>query len=130
MVVPGPPTAGKPPAAGLAIFAREGIGLRGPTYPASSPAARRSTINEQISFGSELVPFRAQHAAVEVPGWPTLNIRNIYLRTGEGMFLKNAKILMNVGLALAGQPNPSIIGGDWNMTAAEVEASSFTVNAQ
>eukprot|EP00959_Pyramimonas_sp_CCMP1952_P132109 2762295-Pyramimonas_sp.AAC.1 len=95
MVVPGSPTAGKLPAAGLAIFAREDIGLRGPTYPTTSPAARRSTVNEQISFGSELVPFRAQHAAVEVPGWPPLNIFNIYLHTGEGMSFQTAKILMN-----------------------------------
>eukprot|EP00959_Pyramimonas_sp_CCMP1952_P026283 551710-Pyramimonas_sp.AAC.1 len=46
------------------------------------------------------------------------------------MSLKNAKIFMNVGLAMAGQTYPSIIGGDWNMTAAEIEASSFTVHAQ
>ncbi|CAK0816022.1 unnamed protein product [Prorocentrum cordatum] len=130
MGVPGAPTAGKLPAAGLAIFAREGIGLRGPTYPPTSPAARRSTVNEQVSFGSELVPHRAQHAVVEVPGWPPINIFNIYLHTGEGMSLQNAKILVNVGLAMAGQTYPSIIGGDWNMTAAEIEASSFTVHAQ
>eukprot|EP00959_Pyramimonas_sp_CCMP1952_P171216 3577639-Pyramimonas_sp.AAC.1 len=84
MVVPRSPTAGKPPTAGLATLARESIGQRGPTYPATSPAARRSTVSEKISFGSELVPFRAQHAVVEVPGRPPLNIFNIYLHTGEG----------------------------------------------
>eukprot|EP00959_Pyramimonas_sp_CCMP1952_P197922 4139483-Pyramimonas_sp.AAC.1 len=46
------------------------------------------------------------------------------------MSLKSAKVLVNVGLAMAGQTYPSIMGGDWNMTAAEIEASSFTVQAQ
>ena len=37
LMVPGAPTAGKLPSAGLAIFVREGIGLRGPTYPEGAP---------------------------------------------------------------------------------------------
>ncbi|CAK0790676.1 unnamed protein product [Prorocentrum cordatum] len=130
MFVRGAPTSGGQPSAGLAIFAREGVGLRGPTYPADSPAARRSSMNEAIPFGSELVPYRAQRAVGEVPGWPPMNIFNIDLPTGGGMSLKNAKIPMNVGLAMAGQQRPSIVGGGWNMTAADVEASSFTIHAQ
>eukprot|EP00959_Pyramimonas_sp_CCMP1952_P314744 6588611-Pyramimonas_sp.AAC.1 len=44
--------------------------------------------------------------------------------------MKTAKILMNAGLAMAGQQHPFIVGGDWDMSAAEVEASSFTTHAQ
>ena len=37
---------------------------------------------------------------------------------------------MNVGLAMAGQQYPCVIGGDWNMSVEEVEASGFPVHAQ
>eukprot|EP00959_Pyramimonas_sp_CCMP1952_P217596 4550980-Pyramimonas_sp.AAC.1 len=61
MVIPGKPTDGRLPSGGLAIFAREGVGLRGPEHPASTAARRQSETNEQIAFGSELVAHRAQH---------------------------------------------------------------------
>eukprot|EP00959_Pyramimonas_sp_CCMP1952_P173509 3625813-Pyramimonas_sp.AAC.1 len=31
---------------------------------------------------------------------------------------------------MADLQHPSIVGGDWNMSSAEVEASSFTIHAQ
>eukprot|EP00959_Pyramimonas_sp_CCMP1952_P384576 8060052-Pyramimonas_sp.AAC.1 len=61
MVIPGKPTDGHLPSGGLAIFAREGVGLRGPEYPNTTAARRQSETNAQVAFGSELVPHRAQH---------------------------------------------------------------------
>eukprot|EP00959_Pyramimonas_sp_CCMP1952_P278364 5819719-Pyramimonas_sp.AAC.1 len=46
------------------------------------------------------------------------------------MTTRNARILMNVGLAMAGQQYPCLVGGDWNMSIDEVEASGFPVHAQ
>ena len=129
IIVPGEKGLGRLASAGVAVFARQGIGLRGPVYPDDGRKARQSSSNNTIAFGSELVPHRAQHVVVDVPGWPSFNLFNLYLHTAEGMSARNAKILMNIGLAMAGQLAPSIIGGDWNMSAAEVEASTFPKQA-
>ncbi|CAK0826069.1 unnamed protein product [Prorocentrum cordatum] len=130
LIVPGLPSRGHLPSADLAVFAREGIGLRGPTYPDEAPPRRAGSVNETISHGTELVRGRAQHVVVELPNWPPLNVVNVYLHTGEGMSNRNASLLMTVGLALAGQAHPGIIGGDWNMDVQVVKDSSFPVHAQ
>ncbi|CAK0788911.1 unnamed protein product, partial [Prorocentrum cordatum] len=130
LIVPGLPSRGYLPSAGLAVFAREGIGLRGPTYPGEAPPRRAGSVNETIAHGTELVRGRAQHVVVELPNWPPLNVVNVYLHTGEGMSSRNASILMTVGLALAGQAHPGIIGGDWNMDVQVVKNSGFPVHAQ
>ncbi|CAK0849203.1 unnamed protein product [Prorocentrum cordatum] len=130
LIVPGLPSRGHLPSAGLAVFAREGIGLRGPTYPGDAPPRRAGSVNETISHGTELVRGRAQHVVVELPNWPPLNVVNVYLHTGEGMSSRNASILMTVGIALAGQRHPGIIGGDWNMDVQVVKNSGFPVHAQ
>eukprot|EP00959_Pyramimonas_sp_CCMP1952_P313927 6571839-Pyramimonas_sp.AAC.1 len=46
------------------------------------------------------------------------------------MSSRNASILMTVGIALAGQRHPGIIGGDWNMDVQVVKNSGFPVHAQ
>ncbi|CAK0849227.1 unnamed protein product [Prorocentrum cordatum] len=130
MLVPGAPTEGELPSAGLGIFVREGVGLHGPEYFDGSLMARESTLNTTMSSGGELVPHRPQHAVAEVPGWPPINIFGLHLRAGEGMSVKNVQICLNVGLAIAEQQCPSLTGSGWNMPAAEVEASLFTVHPQ
>eukprot|EP00959_Pyramimonas_sp_CCMP1952_P131333 2746239-Pyramimonas_sp.AAC.1 len=44
LAVPGLAARGHLPPAGLAVFAREGVGLRGPTYPADAPPRRTGDI--------------------------------------------------------------------------------------
>eukprot|EP00959_Pyramimonas_sp_CCMP1952_P014137 299229-Pyramimonas_sp.AAC.1 len=129
LILPGVTGSGRLAAAGVAVFARIGVGLRGPVYPSGELQTRRSQTQSCIAFGSELVPHRAQHVVIDVPGWPSFNLFNVYLHTAEGMSARNAKILMNVGIAMAGQLGPSIIGGDWNMSAMEVEESTFPRHA-
>eukprot|EP00959_Pyramimonas_sp_CCMP1952_P429439 8993879-Pyramimonas_sp.AAC.1 len=99
IALPGAPIAGHLPTAGVAVFARNGIGLRW------SPASNTS----------EIVAPRAQHIQVDVPGWPTLGIFNIYLYTCEGMTVRHAAILAKIGEEMAGLTHPALIGGDWNM---------------
>eukprot|EP00959_Pyramimonas_sp_CCMP1952_P227329 4752824-Pyramimonas_sp.AAC.1 len=43
---------------------------------------------------------------------------------------RNAKIFTAVGLAMAGQPHPCIVGSDWNMEPRVVRDFSFPVQAQ
>ena len=83
-----------------------------------------------IAYGTELMEGRAQHAVVELLNWPTINLFNLYLHTAEGMYMRNAKIPMTIGVAMAGQRHPSIVGGDWNMDHDTVKASTFPVQAQ
>eukprot|EP00959_Pyramimonas_sp_CCMP1952_P087451 1829892-Pyramimonas_sp.AAC.1 len=99
--VPGQTGKGKLAMAGVAVFARQSVGFRGPQYPRGR-LGRQSDANSEMSFGSELVPHRAQHVVVDVPGWPSLNLFSLYLFTAEGMPSRSAKVHMNIGLAMAG----------------------------
>eukprot|EP00959_Pyramimonas_sp_CCMP1952_P440084 9213640-Pyramimonas_sp.AAC.1 len=64
----------------MAVFARSAVGLRWPD-------GRGSPM---------LSPQRAQHVIVDLPGWDSLHIFNIYLHTAEGMTTRNARILCAV----------------------------------
>eukprot|EP00959_Pyramimonas_sp_CCMP1952_P412392 8642138-Pyramimonas_sp.AAC.1 len=68
---------------GVAVFARIGVGLRGPVYPEGHLKARQSHAQSSIAFGPELVPHRAQHVVIDVPGWPSFNLFNVHLHTAE-----------------------------------------------
>ncbi|CAK0855038.1 unnamed protein product [Prorocentrum cordatum] len=71
----------------------------------------------------------APHIQVDVPGWPTLSISNIYIHTCEGMTVRNATILARVGEEMAGLTHPALIEGGWNMSTDVVEESTFPLHA-
>eukprot|EP00959_Pyramimonas_sp_CCMP1952_P455319 9471376-Pyramimonas_sp.AAC.1 len=119
IIVPGEKSGGKLASAGVAVFARIGVGLRGPVYPEGHLKVGQGQTQSSSAFGSELVPHRAQHVVIDVPGRPSFNLFNVHLQTAESMPEKNANILMTIGLAMAAQLSPCIIGGDWNMSALE-----------
>eukprot|EP00959_Pyramimonas_sp_CCMP1952_P007473 156396-Pyramimonas_sp.AAC.1 len=104
--------------AGVAAFAHLGVGLRGPVYPEGDLKARQSHTQSNISR-VRAGPTRAQHVVIDAPGWPSFNLFNVHLHTAEGMSEKSAKILMTIGMTMAGQLSPCIIGGGWNMAALE-----------
>ncbi|CAK0846240.1 unnamed protein product [Prorocentrum cordatum] len=87
---------------------------------------RTGAINSTVAHGPEMVAGWAQRAVVELPNWPRINIYNLYLHAAGGMSARNANIIMAIGLAIAGQIHPCIVGGDWNMEAQEHESVTET----
>ena len=117
IIEPGHETKGHLPSAGVAVFARVEVGLR------------RPHVDGQIVSGV-LVAHRALHVVVDVPGWPEMNIFNLYLHCSEGLTVRNSRILSCIGQSLSGLTSPSIIGGDWNLEKAVLESSGFARTAQ
>ena len=104
------PSAGVLPSAGVAVFLRDGHGLRRPQMG-----------------DMQVWEHRVQHVVLDVDQWPTpLHVINMYLFTGEGAGGKNAALLAKVGTLLHELDQPAIVGGDWNFPPGELEASEFT----
>ena len=99
---------GTTPVQGVAVMARDHVGLRGPDL---GPAVLHRR--------------RALHAVVQFPGWPQLHILAFYLVVGAGIKGKNARILADIGTRVSDIAYPVVLAGDWNATPRQVEESGF-----
>ena len=99
--------AGAALSAGVAIVARDGLGVRAP-----NPGRH------------ELVPHRVQHVIDDVPALPTeLHLFNVYWHTGDGAGGRNSALLQELGLAVEIMDAPTPIGGDWNAPPEELQGA-------
>ena len=95
--------------AGVAVLAREHVGLRFPDGD-MDPIASES---------------RALHVVVDIEGWPPVHVFSMYLHVSEHLSRRNIDIMAKVG-ARAKTLEHFIIGGDWNMWPSMVELSGMT----
>ncbi len=105
---------------GVAIFARDHLGLARPPWG-----------DEQV------IPGRAAAAVLEAPGHRPLLIFSVYLRDGEGMSAANRAIMAAVGTCVQRMGHgsedyesrasamPFMIGADFNNTPEDVVATGF-----
>ncbi len=92
-------------AAGVAIFARDFLGLHFPP--------------EEIH---EIVPARAVMGVLEAPGSRPIRLISCYLKHGKGACTANAATLASIGAVIerCGDDEPCIAGGDYNMPPEEL----------
>ncbi len=96
--------------AGVALFAREFMGLHFP------------------EIGShELVPARAVIGVLEAPGGRPMKIVSCYLKHGCGASVGNATTLAAIGAAIerCGDDEVCVIGADYNMAPSELLGTNF-----
>ena len=95
--------------AGVGIFVKKQLGLR-------LVLRCKSTT---------LLPGRLAAGVVDFPDMgPTLLI-SAYLLDGEGAGEANRRVLARAGKTLAGWAGPAIMGGDFNMTPAELKSTGI-----
>eukprot|EP00959_Pyramimonas_sp_CCMP1952_P082347 1720630-Pyramimonas_sp.AAC.1 len=102
MALPSCPSAGAVPSAGVAVFVRSVCGVRAP----------------QLGM-DQVCEHRVQHVQLDVPGWPTLHLVNMYLYPSIGPQGNNAKLMAAAGAVVESVEGPCIVGGDWNMSPDE-----------
>eukprot|EP00959_Pyramimonas_sp_CCMP1952_P419574 8788282-Pyramimonas_sp.AAC.1 len=106
MALPSCPSAGNVPSAGVAVFVCSECGVRAPHLGLH-----------------QVCENRVQRVQLDLPGWPTLHMVSMYLYPSLGPQGKNAKLLAAAGAVVESVEGPCIVGGDWNMSPDEVEAS-------
>ena len=84
---------------GVGVFARLAVGLRWPT--------------ERGGDGC-IVAHRVIKVLLDFPGWPTVSLYSVYLRSAEGLSEANLSILKALGRSVLDSEN-AIIGGAWNL---------------
>ncbi len=96
-------------AAGVAIFARDFMGLH---YPAGG--------------SHEIHPARAVTGTLQAPGNRPIDLVSCYLQHGRGAAEANAQTLAEVGAACKDDPDGvRIVGGDFNMSPDELLGTGF-----
>ncbi len=97
-------------AAGVAIFAKEFLGL---SMPANQP--------------HEVIPSRVVAATLETPDSRALHLMSCYLKHGRGVDEENAEILAAIGAAAAANGNDevTVAAGDFNMAPQQLLGTEF-----
>eukprot|EP00959_Pyramimonas_sp_CCMP1952_P002652 54618-Pyramimonas_sp.AAC.1 len=108
MALPSCPSAGYVPSAGVAVFVRSECGVRAP----------------QLGM-HQVCEHRVQHVQLDIPGWPTLHLVNMYLYPSIGPQGNNAKLSAAAGAVVESVEGPCIVGCDRNMSPYEVQESGF-----
>eukprot|EP00959_Pyramimonas_sp_CCMP1952_P294784 6165616-Pyramimonas_sp.AAC.1 len=106
--IPARQTVGSVLSGGVAVLARAGPGLR------------------FLQADQLIYDRRLQRVNLDLPGWPSLSPLNIDLRGSIVSTGENAEILAAVGRSLSSMATPCIMGGDWNMSGQDLEASGFS----
>eukprot|EP00959_Pyramimonas_sp_CCMP1952_P468094 9492649-Pyramimonas_sp.AAC.2 len=97
--------------AGVAIFARQHLGLRwNPT-------------------GGELVKGRLISAVVDIPGWPEFVVYSAYFHDSVGLDTANMNLLSVLGASISRSAGSFLAAADWNVEPEVIEQSGFTRKA-
>ncbi len=110
MFLPAEPGEGEGWRAGVAIFARNCIGISPPMLGAA-----------------EVIPARALAVLVEAPGYRPFHAIAMYMEHGQGVGPKNLRHLEDVGAFLEMQPahTPFVVGADFQCPPEELSRAGF-----
>eukprot|EP00959_Pyramimonas_sp_CCMP1952_P096669 2020745-Pyramimonas_sp.AAC.1 len=92
MALPSRPSAGNVISAGVAVFARSQWGVRTP----------------QVGL-HQVREHRVQHAQLDLPGWPTLHLVNMYMHPSLDPLGENVKLLAAAGAAVESVEVPCML---------------------
>ena len=99
-------TTGRGISCGVAVFARDYLGLRAAPRMARQPACARA---------------RVLRAYVQVPGWAELAVTSVYFICGEGLSRDNLALCGEVGRLVDERAScMEIVGGDFNMSPVQM----------